>query len=51
MDMETENAETGVRRGSNRPRLLLLHAVMVILIAVTAVTIHVHIDGQLCMRG
>lgn len=51
MEPELESAETGVRRGGTRPRLLLLHAVLVILIAVTAVTIHVHIDGKLCMRG
>ena len=49
--MEPETAETGVRRGGTHPRLLLLHAVLVVLIAVTAVTTHVHIEGKLCMRG
>lgn len=49
--MEPESAETGVWRRGTRPRLLVLHAVLVVLIAVTAVTIHVHIDGKLCMQG
>lgn len=46
--MEVESGEAGVRRVGTRPRLLVLHAVLVALIAVTAVTTHVHIEGKLC---
>lgn len=46
--MELESAETGARRVGTRPRLLAVHAVLVALIAVAAVTTHVHIEGKLC---